>query len=161
METIEARTPNVSVSLKTRSAISNGKRMLPGVDGRSPAARRYRDLVADFTRDLGGAALSAAEVALIRQAAALMVRAEALQAAIIRGETVDDETAVRLTNAATRVLTAISGRKRKREPASQTLDEYVAARKAARAAEAEATRVAAALPGETVPSAGERTGDAP
>jgi hypothetical protein len=35
-------------SSKSRSRVTNGSKMLPGVDGRSAAARRFRDLVGDF-----------------------------------------------------------------------------------------------------------------
>jgi hypothetical protein len=66
-----------------RSAVTNGKTFV-GVDGRSRHARRYYDLIADLARDLGGN-LSTAEMAIVRQAAALTVRAEELQAAICRG----------------------------------------------------------------------------
>ena len=50
-------------SSKSRSRVTNGSKMLPGVDGRSAAARRFRDLVGDFGRDLGGT-LTTAEDAL-------------------------------------------------------------------------------------------------
>ena len=38
----------------TRSSITNHTDMLHGVDGRSAAARRYRDLVLEIVADQGG-----------------------------------------------------------------------------------------------------------
>jgi hypothetical protein len=63
-----------------RSAISNGKRLLPGIDNRSPWVRRCRDIMSDLTSDRGGVSeLSAAEASLIRRSAVLSVELEALE----------------------------------------------------------------------------------
>jgi hypothetical protein len=59
-----------------------GSKLRRGVDGRTVAARRFRALVADLATDCGERGLSAADLALIRQAAALTVRSEELQAAL-------------------------------------------------------------------------------
>src|ERR1700751_4347428 len=76
----------------TRSRITNGKQMLAGVDGRSAEARRYKDLSMSYADDCGGAsALTESQRALGRQAAALTVQSENLQAALLRGEAIDDE----------------------------------------------------------------------
>jgi hypothetical protein len=91
--------------------------MLPGVDGRSSQARRFRDLCDEFAQHIAGAEkLSPFEVALVRQAAGLVVQAEVLQASIINGEPIGDDAAVRIANAATRVLGKLEARRRKREP---------------------------------------------
>jgi hypothetical protein len=65
-----------------RSAISNGSALFLGdVDERGPWCRRLRDLIADQTRDLGGAeALSSAELALIRRSAMLQLQLEMMEA---------------------------------------------------------------------------------
>ncbi len=99
-----------------RSAITNGKLLPRGFDQRSSAARRFRDLVTAFARELGqGEALSTREAALVKQAAAIVVRIEALQSAIVSGAAVDDDAIVRLSNTAHRLLSSLaSGRKRKR-----------------------------------------------
>jgi len=103
--------------------------MLPGIDGRSAAARRYRDLTIAFAADLGGPdKLSEADKALIRQAAALMVRTEDLQGAIVRGDEVDDEQIVRLTNAVARALAAIRRKVRKHGANAPDLAAYLAAK---------------------------------
>jgi len=60
-----------------RSAVTNGSELLPGLDGRSLWARRFRDLIAQHTADLGGEAnVSQAQLSLIRRAAALTVELE-------------------------------------------------------------------------------------
>lgn len=64
-----------------RSAISNGKRLLPGVDNRNPWVRRAKDIIADLTSDKGGFdEVTAAEASLIRRSAVLSVELEALEA---------------------------------------------------------------------------------
>lgn len=63
----------------TRSRVSNGRDLLPGVDGRSAWVRRARDLVESHTADLGGD-LSAAESSIVRRAAVLTVELERMEA---------------------------------------------------------------------------------
>ncbi len=95
----------------TRSAVSNGTRLLAGVDGRSATARRFRDLHADLLRDLGGApALTTMQRGLVRQAAALQLQAEQLQAAVVRGDTVDSKDLIRVSGEASRILTGLAKR---------------------------------------------------
>ena len=54
MENKAASTPYLLVYKKQgRSRVSNGKAMLDKIDGRSREARRYRDICADLTRELG------------------------------------------------------------------------------------------------------------
>jgi hypothetical protein len=117
--------------LKLRSRVTNGSKMIAGVDGRSAEARRYRDLAMSFADDLGGAAvLTEAQRTLVFQAAALVVQSEALNGAMIRGESVDVEQQTRVANALGRTLNRLGIRKRP-SPAP-TIAEYLAARKADR-----------------------------
>jgi|SRR5215203_5832247 len=105
------------------------KRLLQGVDGRTAGAVRFKRLINSFSTDFGGmAALTEAEVGLVRQAASLTMRAEQLQAAIARGEHVDPDELIRLTNTVRRALAVISKRERGK-PA--TLGDYLASRGAA------------------------------
>lgn len=98
----------VSMKNKARSRVSNGNALLDGIDGRSASARRYRDLAMAFADEMGGASnLSESEQALVKQAAALTVRSEELQAALIRGERVNEVEITRLSNAVTRTLAAL------------------------------------------------------
>jgi len=69
-------------------ARTNGSRIL-AIDVIRSTAKRFRDLVADYARDLGGeASLTAAEGVLVRQAAVVTVSAEQMQAALLNGATV-------------------------------------------------------------------------
>jgi hypothetical protein len=87
--------------------------------------RRFNQLVAAFTSDLGAGDLSNADTALIRQAAALTVRAEQTQAALLRGEAADDDALVRLSNAAARLLNLISAKQGKSPLREQTQEELI------------------------------------
>jgi hypothetical protein len=113
-----------SRSATTRSAITNGRMFDRSVDGRSAASRRFKDVCAALTRDLG-AAPTITDLTLIRQAAALVLRAEQLQASIVNGEAVDDEDLVRTSNALQRALAALGVNRRKRSSAVPTLEQYL------------------------------------
>lgn len=119
----------------TRAKVTNGTQLLAGVDGRSATARRFRDLIAELTPEAGGGeGLSAAECSSIRQAAAMMLRAEQLQAGIVRGEAVDADTLIRLSSEARRILASV--RKRVRPAAAPPSPaEYLTRRAAERAGE--------------------------
>ncbi len=70
----------VATKPEARSAVSNGSRLLPGVDGRSTWVRRCRDLIELHTSDLGGPdAVSVAEACLVRRAAVLTTELEQLE----------------------------------------------------------------------------------
>jgi hypothetical protein len=100
------RKPKRRPGLSNQSRVTNGSELLPGVDGRSPTARRYRDLVNIISADHGGADfLSESRMQLIRRFAAASVLAEQLEARIVAGQQIDLEehaklssTLVRLTN---------------------------------------------------------------
>jgi hypothetical protein len=66
---------------KQKSAITNGSRLLPGIDGRSTWVRRCRDIITDLANDHGGTEMvSAAELNLIRRSATLTTELEMLEA---------------------------------------------------------------------------------
>jgi hypothetical protein len=110
-----------------RKRLANG--LLRGVDGRTVGAVRFKRLLNSISADLGGmAALTEAERGLVRQAASLIMRAEQLQSAITRGEQVDPDELIRLTNTVRRTLTVISKREK---PKPATLGDYIASRGAA------------------------------
>ena len=72
-----------------RSRLSNGADVLPGIDGRSAVARRYRDIAAALIADQGGLSrMSEARMQLCRRFAAQSVQAEALEARLANGEPV-------------------------------------------------------------------------
>ena len=63
-----------------RSSITNGSSLFVGVDERSAYCRRYRDVLAAHTSDLGGSdACSEAERSLIRRATTLTIALERLE----------------------------------------------------------------------------------
>jgi hypothetical protein len=119
------RTNNAGSRATTRSKISNRSRMLPGVDGRSSAARRFRDICANYEAEFGGN-ISELERDLIRQAAGLTLRAEQLQGAIVRGEPISNDELVRISSTAKRLLEPIRAKADKRKPAGPDLQAYLA-----------------------------------
>jgi hypothetical protein len=69
-----------------RSRITNGRQLLPDVDGRTLWVRRFKDVRALHLSDLGGEAnTSAAEQSLVRRAAALTVELERLEVKFAQG----------------------------------------------------------------------------
>jgi hypothetical protein len=75
---------------------------------RTPLAsiRRFNDLVTQFTREVGRDLL-AGEREMVRQAAAIMLRAEQLQAGLVKGEPVNPDELIRLSSEARRALRII------------------------------------------------------
>jgi hypothetical protein len=87
-----------------QSRVTTGKHLLPGVDGRSPLARRYRDVLSALVVDQGDC-ISEARMALCRRFAAAACMAEAMEADLVNGKTIDisehcllSSTLVRLAN---------------------------------------------------------------
>lgn len=65
---------------RQRSALTNGRRLLAGVDGRNPWVRRCKDIIRAHLVDLGGEDnASAAERSIIRRASVLTVELERLE----------------------------------------------------------------------------------
>lgn len=95
--------------VNARSKVTNGSRLHQKgtTDGRSRESRRFADLCASFAAELGGAAQSEAARTLIRNAAALALRSEQLQADTIMGRAVDPEEMVRLAHASARLLSVL------------------------------------------------------
>jgi len=123
------KTPIEGNISRNRSAISNGSWLLEGVDHRSALGRRYRDLCMNMADDMGGASiLTEPQKAMIRQLAAVMVECEKLQSQIVRGEKVDHEVLVRLTNLHARLLDKLK-MKTKAKP-KRTLQDLIKERSA-------------------------------
>ena len=99
-----------------RSAITNGKKLLPW-NGRSAQARRLKDLILAFAEPLGGfERLAEFEKAMIRNAASMTVTLEDLQARVAQGERIDLEQLTRLSNSQARALATLR-KARPRPPA--------------------------------------------
>ena len=108
-----------------RSAVSNGSRILTGVNGCSALARRYRDMVEALTAEIGGE-LGEAERLQVRNAASLQLHAEELTARLVRGEGVDPEAITRAANGATRALAGLRRHRKARTGPRPDLRSYLA-----------------------------------
>jgi len=85
-----ARPGSGRAKAQARSRVSNGADILPGVDGRSGLARRYRDIASAIAADQGGAdRLSEARLQLVRRFAAAACLAEGMEAKLALGEEID------------------------------------------------------------------------
>jgi hypothetical protein len=93
------------------------RKRLPAPKFRTPrgSIRRFNTLVHQYARELGfdERSLLTAECELIRQAAALALRAEQLQAGIVRGALIDPDELIRLSSEARRVLRSIKANPKK------------------------------------------------
>jgi len=88
----------------SRSRVSNHVDMIGPVDGRSPGARRFRDLVRAFIVDLGGEDnCSEVVIGLARRLAAATVMAEGLELKAVQGEPVDVATYCNLASTTVRI----------------------------------------------------------
>jgi hypothetical protein len=92
----------------TRARASNHKDLLPGLDGRSSGARRFRDLLQAYAADMGGITnLSEVKIGLLRRLAATSVLAEALEVKAANGEAVDVGTYCNLASTAVRIASRV------------------------------------------------------
>lgn len=99
-----------------RSRVSNGSDLLPGIDGRSAIARRYRDILAALASDQGGAdRMGEARTQLCRRFAALAVQAEAMEARLASGETIDLQQHTLLCSTLTRLASRIGIERRAKD----------------------------------------------
>jgi hypothetical protein len=74
----------------THNRVTNGSDILPGIDGRSGIARRYRDIVDAILVDQGGAdRCSESRLQLIRRFAASAVLAEQMEARLANGDQIN------------------------------------------------------------------------
>ena len=70
--------------------MSNGRDVLPNIDGRSLIARRYRDIVTAIVGDQGGLShCSESRTQLIRRFAAAAVLAEQMESKLANGEEIN------------------------------------------------------------------------
>ena len=114
--------------LVRRTRVSSGKKALPHVDGRTLAARRFKDILDALTVDQGGLdRLSEARVQLCRRFAALAVQAESLEARLANGEQVDIGEQALLASALVRIATRI-GLDRRARNIVPTLEDYLDAK---------------------------------
>jgi hypothetical protein len=115
---------------KTRSRVSNGSALLPGVDGRSSWCRRARDLIDRHLLDLGGAdAVSEAERSIVRRASVLTTELEQLEARFaLSGQASSDDLDLyqRCANSLRRLLESVGLERRAKLVAAPTLEQIAA-----------------------------------
>ncbi|RWA80056.1 MAG: hypothetical protein EOQ30_23735 [Mesorhizobium sp.] len=112
-----------------RSATTNGRDVLPNVDGRTIWVRRLSDLMALIIHDLGGEdAISEMERGLVQRVATQQVAIEKLEAQFAQEGAADDKQLdlhQRLSNTLRRNQEAL-GLKRRAKDITPTLDQYMA-----------------------------------
>jgi hypothetical protein len=125
--TLQDRPPSIARSVRNRSAVTNRKRLFVDGDGRSPWARRWRDLVELHAGDLGGInMLSEAQFSLIKRAATIEVELELSEGKMSMGQDVDLDVFTRSASHLRRILETLGIERRPRD-VTPTLREYLAA----------------------------------
>ncbi len=115
-----------------RSGVSNGRDVLPGVDGRSVIARRYYDIQTAIIVDQGTASLiSEARLQLIRRFSAAAVMAEMLEAKLANGEEISIAEHALLCSTLVRVARQIGVDRIPKDVGPNNLDDYLASKAAA------------------------------
>ncbi len=113
---------------QARSRLTNGKDILPGVDGRSIVARRYHDLVAALVTDAGGVdRVGEVRAQLIRRFAALAVQAETMEARLALGQPIDLGEHALISSTLVRLASRL-GIERRAKDITPHLRDYLAAR---------------------------------
>jgi hypothetical protein len=109
-----------------RARITNGRDVLPDVDGRSVIARRFRDIANAVLADQSGAdQCSEARRQLIRRFAAAAVLAERLESRLANGEQIDIAEHATLSSTLVRLAQRI-GIDRVPRDVTPSLSEYIA-----------------------------------
>ena len=115
---------------RNRSAVTNHKDLLPGLDGRTATARRFRDLVNAFVADMGGLdRCSEVRLGLVRRLAATTVQAEMLEARMVNGDAIDIATLCTLASTTVRLSQRL-GLERRARNVTPSLGQYLAGRTA-------------------------------
>ena len=115
---------------QARSRLSNGRDVLPDVDGRSVVARRYRDIMSAVVSDQGGAQhLSEAQLQLIRRFSADSMLAEQMEARFAQGEQVNIQEYSVLVSTIVRVAQRI-GIERRAKNVTPSLKQYLSNKQA-------------------------------
>lgn len=96
-------------------------------DRRTSAAKRYAELKRQFTAEAGGQ-ITEAKRATIEQLIGVVMQAEGMTAAIVRGEPVDAEQQVRLANTRARLMRELGIGQSKQAPKVKTLADHLAER---------------------------------
>ena len=111
----------------SRTRVTNGKALfLDGVDGRTLAARRYRDLFHSFVSDLGGMDItSEAQRQLARRCATMSCQAEVMEAEFVAGDDTDWDQYLHLVGTLSRALSHLGIERKALDVTGPTLEEYI------------------------------------
>jgi hypothetical protein len=111
--------------------VTNGRQdFLIPIDQRSIQARRWRDVSAQITADLGGEPLSEAQRQLVRRATTIAVQCEVMEAEAANGGEIDLDTYGQLTDRLGRVLSRLGIRRQPRD-VTPDLRSYLASKRRA------------------------------
>lgn len=109
---------------RTRSAVSNGRRLHVRPVGDSAWSRRFRDLLAEITSDLGGADhLSEGQKQLARRCATISLECEKLEVRAVTGQQIDLDTYGQLTDRLGRAFGRLGLKRVARDV--ETLEQYL------------------------------------
>ena len=119
------RSPIVGGKSRQRSRVTNGRDVLPDIDGRSVIARRYRDIVNAILVDQGGVdQCSESRKQLIRRFAAAAVIAEQMESRLANGEQIDIAEHAQLASTLVRIAQRI-GINRRAKNITPALPDYL------------------------------------
>jgi hypothetical protein len=111
----------------TRSRLTNHRDLTPGLDGRSPEARRFRDLVRAFVRDMGGVErCSEVKLGLARRLAAASVLVETMETKVVTGEPIDVSEFCNLASTTVRLSSRLGVERVPRDVTPPSPSEYIA-----------------------------------
>jgi hypothetical protein len=115
----------MAASVRQRSRITNGRDLLPDIDGRSAYARRFKDVMAALVSDQGGAdRLTEARFQLMRRFAAAAVIAEVMESRLARGVQINITEHAQLSSTLVRIAQRI-GINRRFKDITPALPDYL------------------------------------
>lgn len=114
----------------SRSRVTNGSKLLANVDGRSPWARRYRDVYNALVSDAGGADLvSEATMVIFRRAATLATELERIEAGFATkgaADPADLDLFARVSGTLTRLLERVGIERKPRDITPPSIADVIA-----------------------------------
>ncbi len=122
------RTPLAKPKPQAGTQMGNGRLVLTGVDGRTTAARRFKEIIATLSADLGGD-LTEAQKAIAARAATLAVWCEQAETDFANGMAFDVQTYATSANAMRRLLADL-GLERRSKDITPNLHQYLKGRAA-------------------------------
>src|SRR5262249_18932330 len=111
---------------RPHSAVTSGRKLLLKGDVNSAWSRRYRDVIASLTNDLGGRdMIGEAKAALIRDCAALEIVLEKMRGRMSEGQNVDAEAYARIAAHRRRLLETLGLERVARDVTPPTLEHFL------------------------------------